>query len=257
MNKLILFIVLFFSFNLFADYPKMVCNKNIIVALIDSGFNFNYLTKNAKLCRFGHKDFSGVDIYHKNPSTIDMVPTDAPIGHGTHMEGIIEQYNEDFDNYCIVIIKFLDTKIDNDGAYSSTEAIKYATKIGADYINFSGGGTLFSLNEQIAVKKYLDKGGIFIAAAGNEGANLIDMPFYPAMDDPRVIVVGNLSSSGTRYRSSNYGNRVDMWEMGVSLYSYGKYMTGTSVSAAIATGKILNNNKNCKKNYLHSNKNKI
>ena len=149
-------------------YVKPVyTNKTIKVAVIDTGFDFQSKWKNLiadkdgvqlrqpNLCNEGHKDFSGSDL-------IDRV------GHGTHVAGIIAKFAENAD-YCLVIIKFFDPSVKNsNNLKNSAAALKYAYSLGVDIINYSGGGTEFSLDEYLIVKKLLERGTVFVAAAGNE-----------------------------------------------------------------------------------------
>jgi subtilisin family serine protease len=216
--------------------PSLV-KRVLTVAVIDTGLGFNGAGSDIKLCQYGHKDFTGMettDIFH----TQDMVPVDH-MGHGTHVAGVINQYAGK-SNFCIIIIKFYDPAKERQSWGDALHAIQYATKIHADVINFSAGGTEFVQEEQNAVKKFLDQGGTFIAAAGNENHDLAKQAYYPAMSDPRVIVVGNLDTDGkTRAYTSNYGKRVTRWEIGTNVKMYDMTLTGTSQATSVATGKIV------------------
>lgn len=199
------------------------------------------------MCRFGHKDFSIDGQFTKEYATADPIPVDTH-GHGTNIVGIIDGYaSKAYINYCIVVIKYYsDNQPGEINLFATIAAVKYATNIKADYINYSGGGYTGNVGELIAVSKYIDGGGTFVAAAGNEGRNL-DQPinaYYPAMDDKRIIVVGNKSESGVRSKSSNYGNVVKRWEVGENVTAYGITMTGTSQATAVATGKIVSTSHN-------------
>ncbi|MCV3104814.1 S8 family serine peptidase, partial [Enterococcus hirae] len=68
-----------------------------------------------------------------------------------------------------------------------TEAINYASQKGFPIINFSIGSVVYSSTEE-AIKNYP---GLFVAAAGNNGIDMTDKPFYPAsLDIPNIITVG-------------------------------------------------------------------
>ena len=166
------FLTLFFmSYSCLAgsgtDVRPVYTAKTIKIAVIDTGFDFNSkwekLGKDSdgrqlrkpKLCNEGHKDFTGTGIQDT-------------MGHGTHVTGIIAKFAEDAD-YCIVVIKFYDVgAIPTDNFRNSAVALSYAYNLGVDMINYSGGGVEFALDEYLAVKKLLDRGVVFIAAAGNE-----------------------------------------------------------------------------------------
>jgi subtilisin family serine protease len=242
------------------------CGKAPIkIAIIDTGFGYKDEGHDAHLCQYGHKDFSNEKNFTKNYVTHDPIPVDVH-GHGTNIAGIIGQYANDAGiNYCIVVIKFYSEK--QTGAQnllSTIRAFNYAANIKSDYVNYSGGGNFSNKIEHAAIKRYLDHGGHFVAAAGNEGRELrherpeLDEQFddgkteayFPAMYDPRIIVVGNLCENGVEYRkqdgttvqrcpSSNYGSLVSRWEVGENITAYGITMTGTSQATAVATGKIV------------------
>lgn len=232
------------------EIPKknITCtSRPIVIAVIDTGFGFNNKGKSAKLCQFGHRDFTNTNEYFMNSDTVDPVPKDGH-GHGTNIVGVIDRYASLYGtNYCLVILKFWDKnmKVINQTDKTGTEAIRYATDIKADFINFSGGGPGFYKPEAEAVKKYIDNGGTFVAAAGNERNDLEKVPYYPAMDDKRVISVGNLYKNGDAAISSNYGRPVTVWEVGEDVEAYGIVMTGTSQATAVVTGKMVSEIKNC------------
>lgn len=223
------------------NIPGQDRDKQLIVVVIDSGFGFNDIRDSAHLCRFGHKDFTTQQEYY-NRENQGNVPKDND-GHGTHIVGLINKYAQGTKiNYCIIMLKFWDSDHNyTDNGRATTSAIKYATSIGAKIINYSGGGKEYNHDEAEAVRAFLNTGGIFITSAGNNGANL-DIPgnsYYPALVDPRIIVVGNMNSSNIKAKSSNYGKDVRYWEVGEKVESYGMTMSGTSMSTAIKTGKII------------------
>ena len=214
------------------------------VAVIDSGFGstdeINYVTGGFRygshLCKEGHRDFSGQNRYVKS------IPVEgSKYRHGTNIVGVIDATAPN-SNYCVVVIKYFHEGIGGEQTVdASVKSIRYANEIGAEIINYSGGGKEPSNEEKIEVKKFLDRGGIFIAAAGNEreqiGVN--GKGYYPAMYDPRIIVVGNKTKSGKISYSSNYGRPVKHWEVGENIEGYGITLTGTSQATAVTTGKLL------------------
>ena len=221
--------------------------KSLVVAVIDTGFD-KKLMKSKFLCPSGHKDFTGTGLYDNH-------------GHGTHVSTLIHQYvtdiklttdssNEDIHNllssntnYCQVILKFYDPK-DTNSMTSELKAFLYAIDLKVDIINFSGGGQTPSQQEFAIIKKALDAGIKVVVAAGNEGSNIENKPYYPAVIDSRLIVVGNKTALGKIAPTSNFGDKVNAWEVGtdvVSLLPDNRIglMSGTSQATAIKTGKIL------------------
>jgi subtilisin family serine protease len=216
------------------------CAFPIRVAIIDTGFGFNNFgntVDSSHLCQYGHRDFTD-DQQFVNLGTVDPVPKDLH-GHGTNIAGVIDEQLKGV-YYCVVVLKYYNPHSDDASNLTNTiKAINYATASGFDFINYSGGGVGRSDDEIAAVKKYLDAGGIFVAAAGNENRDLDISHYYPAMDDPRVFVVGANGQNGKKLKHSNYGDRVNVWELGENVDGNGLRMTGTSQATAIATGKLV------------------
>lgn len=207
--------------------------KTLTIAVIDTGFGYQGKGDATHLCKFGHKNFS------KDTEMANGIPVDHH-GHGTNIAGIIDRFAVNGRPYCIVIIKYYDPKfIKDDNLEHEIDALQYAININADVINFSGGGTGENAKEKKLVRAYLDKGGIFFAAAGNEHADISKQPYYPAMSDPRVISVGNVNRQGKIVASSNFGAKVSCFEMGENVIGNDIVMTGTSQATAVATGKFI------------------
>lgn len=243
MMKLAILLSLIFISQSYADCQRVP----IKIAVIDTGFGYHDKGHDAKLCRYGHKDFSFDKKFAQGYSTVAPLPLDIH-AHGTNIVGIIDGYARKTSiNYCIVVIKYYsDHQPEMINTYASLEAIEYAANIGVNYINYSGGGAQPNERERLAIKRFIDNGGKFIAAAGNDGQDL-DLPqngYYPAMEDERIIVVGNKSENGIRSKSSNYGSVVKRWEVGEDVTVYGLTMTGTSQATAVATGKIVSESYN-------------
>lgn len=222
--------------------------KPIIVAVIDTGFDFKSdwidtikehpTLRKPRMCKYGHKDFTGFGIEDHHQ-------------HGTHISGLIAQYAAG-SNYCLVMIKFFDTK-ENEGINHldlEMKAIQRAINLKVDIINYSAGGNDKSDRECTLIKKALDLGIVVVTAAGNEHNDINKTPYYPAMCDDRVIAVANADVDGVYAYTSNYTNDVELKarglykENGTSVFSVipnnsSGYMTGTSQAAAIETGKII------------------
>lgn len=240
-NLSIILIAILFTLDAQATQRKKkryICSvKTAVVAVIDTGFEFSEKTKGVKLCKYGHKDFSSTNKVDSR-FTVTPVPTDSH-GHGTNIAGLIQKYAGNVD-YCMVILKYYDPKASGQvNLENSVKAIRYATDIKADYINYSGGGSVADINEVIAVKRFLNRGGKMVAAAGNERTNIDFKPFYPAALDSRIVSVGSTNEMGIRLPTSNFGTKVTKWEIGYKQEGFGKTMTGTSQAAAITMGKII------------------
>ena len=219
---------------------KELKEKPMVIAVIDTGFGYRNHGHGARLCKYGHKDFSQDQNFDGGFVTKAPVPRDLH-GHGTNIVGLIERGLKGETNYCIVIIKFYsDSQTGRQNLRASVKALTYAANIKAKIVNYSGGGPESDEYEGTAVRKLLLQGAKVVAAAGNEHADigLASNYYFPAQYDPRVVVVGNGTSERQRAPSSNYGNRVNRWEYGTNQEGFEIKMTGTSQATAIATGKI-------------------
>lgn len=193
-------------------------------------------------------DVHGWNFVHNDASLIDNH------GHGTHIAGIIAAKNGNgmgitgvAPNVSVMVLKYYDPKAANSNNLKNTvQAIRYAIKMHANIINYSGGGTDYSAEEFAAVKDAEKAGILFIAAAGNERSNSDEngKHYYPAdYALTNIISVTAVNKEDTKVLpSSNYGVRtVDLAAPGENIYStlpgnsYG-LMTGTSQATAFVTG---------------------
>lgn len=215
------------------------CNKQTRLAVVDTGLDLNDPRFKGHLCPTGHKSF------------VDGESLTDPDGHGTHVSGLIVRY-ADKANYCLLIYKYFQKDaIGIVGAKREVLAFKEAIANGATVINFSAGGSAFDEDEYLLIKNHPEV--TFVVAAGNEGRDL-DIPgneYYPASYFlSNMFVIGNIDSNQNRAKSSNYGKNI-LYENGTNVlstypcdspdkgYSCYAYMSGTSMSAATFSGKLL------------------
>jgi thermitase len=125
--------------------------------------------------------------------------------------------------------------------------------MGANIINYSGGGTEPNDDEFAAIKYAQERGVLFVAAAGNEHSNSDVAHYYPAdYNLSNIVSVTAINTAAQVLRSSNFGTKtVHIAAPGEGIYSTlpgGNYgvMTGTSQATAFVTGVaalILSHNK--------------
>ena len=172
-------------------------------------------------------------------------------GHGTHIAGIVgaeagngKGISGISPSVSLMILKYYDPKVPNtDNLKNTVAAIRYAIKMGAHIINYSGGGTEYSQDEFEAVQAAEKKGILFVAAAGNERSNSDQHHYYPADYPLKNIISVTAIDPGTEVlASSNYGvSTVDIAAPGQNILSclpnnsYG-LMTGTSQATAFVSG---------------------
>jgi subtilisin family serine protease len=219
-----LYIALFLFF-----YVSNCFSKEIKVAVIDTGID----NQVGKICKDGNIDFSGTN-------------SNDSFGHGTHIAGLIIK-NAKNANFCLYNLKYYDPAMHGgDSLKAIISALKKAIDLNVDIINISAGGFSSVEEEKSLIKLALDKGIKVIVAAGNEATNLDkDCNYFPACYDNRLIVVGNLTKTGVKSNSSNYGSIVKTWEIGTNVVSSlpnqkSGELSGTSQATAIFTGKTLN-----------------
>lgn len=203
--------------------------KRKIIAVIDSGID-TMVIDNKYLCKGNlHKSFT------KTPALVDFN------GHGTNIASIIVD-GIDSNKYCLAIIKYTDVKETvHENMNSSIESFNYAYKIGASHINYSSSGDTGLLREHIALKRFIRKGSIAVAA-GNNGEHLskTKCEYYPAcyrINSKRYHVVGT-----TDTLSTNYGKEI------VTVTMPGKdlgtpKLSGTSQATANFTNKLIKEGK--------------
>jgi subtilisin family serine protease len=214
-------------------------SRSVIVAVIDTGIDARHPSLRGKLWRKpGQKNLEfGWDFVLNQPN-----PKDSN-GHGTHIAGIIGA--EPSEKVRIMALRFYsEDSSDEEVIENTAKAVDYAIANGADIINYSAGGSTFSLSEKSAFARAEAKGILVIAAAGNKGKNadIEKQKFYPASYGfENMISVAALGAEGELISSSNWGPKsVHIAAPGENIRSTlpeGKfgYLTGTSQSAAFVT----------------------
>lgn len=230
------------SINLKESWTKFKKNKDIVVAVVDTGIqgdhaflaNNIYVVGGKKSASNYGVDFSGEKV------------TNAPIdqhGHGTHVAGIVKSI---FPEVKILALKYYNPKASGQANLEATiKALQYAVDQNVDVINYSGGGPEASVEELRVLKAAEKKGILVIAAAGNERSNIDDKrhAYYPASYGlSNIITVGAHDDGLNIIPSSNWGkNSVDIAAPGHRIRSAipnngAGYMTGTSQATAFVSG---------------------
>lgn len=244
-------------------------SKDTLIAVIDTGVDVNH--EDLKNNLWVNPGESGLDVKNRSKAIngidddqngfIDDVHgwnfvsgnnnLEDNHGHGTHIAGIIgaEASNKKgisgiSPQVSLMILKYFDPKVaSTDNLKNTIAAIRYAVKMGAHIINYSGGGTDYSKEEYEAVALAEKKGILFVAAAGNERSNSDQHHYYPAdYSLKNIISVTAIDPTTEVLSSSNYGVlTVDIAAPGQNILSclpnnsYG-LMTGTSQATAFVTG---------------------
>lgn len=257
------------AWNIWWEAKKKKQVSDVIVAVIDTGIDIFHedITNNLWV----NKGESGLDSQGRDKSRnkidddrngfIDdvhgwnFVSGNSDLkdnhGHGTHVSGILGAEGGNgvglsgvVPQVKIMTLKYYDpTSKNNNNLLNTIKSIRYATKMGAQIVNYSGGGMEFSKQEYEAIKAAKRRGILFVAAAGNEKSNSDKYNYYPANYElDNIISVTAINTSTDVLKSSNWGvNTVHLAAPGSQIRStlpnnrYG-VMTGTSQATAFVTG---------------------
>lgn len=209
-------------------------NSDIIIAIIDSGVDYNHEDLAANIWRDASgnpgMDFVDFDITPYIPillpiegedyTGIDNDPSDFN-GHGTHCAGIADAVADNsrgvvgISHNCrimpvragcaVIYFFFIEIVVFPDDA--AINAIRYAADNGADVISMSFGGPGEPSDaERQAIDHAYNKGVTLVAAAGNSGNDEMN---YPAAFD-NVIAVSATASDDSLASYSNYGSWIDV-----------------------------------------------
>ena len=225
--------------NLESNAKDSISPRTVVVAVIDTGLNLSHPEFKGKIYRAPSaeammgKNFSG-------EGTIEDIN-----GHGTHIASIISREDERGrrPQVSLMPLKYYHSaKQKKDPLLASIQALHYALEQEVDIVNYSGGGYSFSPEEYQILKQMNEKGILVVAAAGNEGTDIDQRPFYPASYNlPNIISVSSIDDSQKPLQSSNRGARnVDISAVGKNVWAAlpaGRFgpLSGTSQATAQVT----------------------
>ncbi|MDW8343729.1 MAG: S8 family serine peptidase [Verrucomicrobiae bacterium] len=158
--------------------------------------------------------------------------------HGTHVAGTIGAVGNNGIGVVGVAwrVKLMALKfLDSNGTGSTSDAIEclnYAVAKGAKVINNSWGGGGYSQALADAIGAARAAGVIFVAAAGNDGENMDDIPTYPASyTNDNVVAVAATGRNDRQTTFSNYGyNSVALLAPGLEIWSTFPTYTTTAMA---------------------------
>lgn len=248
-----------------AAWEKSIGSPEVVLAVMDTGVDYRHEDLAANMWRNpGEIPANGVDddgngfvddVYGYDFSAgkdggTDGDPMDIET-HGTHIAGIMAAVGDNGRGVCGVNwnAKVMALKsFRPDGFLYDSDAIaaiEYAVLMKRNYgvnlvaINASFGGTGDNPLQKDAIAEAGSQGIILVCAAGNDGVDGDQTPFYPAgYDLPNIISVAASDGDDRLADFSNYGaNSVDIAAPGTNILSTfpsGKGLTGTLLSGASA-----------------------
>jgi len=220
-------------------------NGSVIVAVIDTGVDYNHPDLQANILRDGANKVVGYDFANNDADPMDDNE------HGTHCAGTIGAVGNNGTGVVGVCpsVKIMPMKfLAGDGSGSTSDAIKcidWAREKRANVMSNSWGGGGSSQLLLEAIQRAEAAGILFTAAAGNDGANNDTTASYPANYRDRcanVVSVAASDDNDSLADFSNYGSRsVDIAAPGVGILSTtpgGSYSTfsGTSMATPHVSG---------------------
>ena len=238
-------------------------SSQVVVGVIDSGIDYTHedlaanMFQNTVDCNTNGVDDDGNgyvdDCYGIDTFNDDSDPMDDA-GHGTHVSGTIGARG---DNGIGVVgvnwqVQLVGCKFLGAGGSGFTddaiECVNYFTDLkdrGVNLVatNNSWGGGGFSQALADAIEAQVQRGILFIAAAGNDTSNNDEQASYPANYDlPNIISVAATTATDGLARFSNFGRRaVHLAAPGqaiLSTWPQNEYavLQGTSMAAPHVTG---------------------
>ncbi len=254
-------------------------SRDVVVGIIDEGIQVDHRDLSANIWTNPWEiagngrdddgngyvdDIHGWDFKNDDATVYDGPSTDS---HGTHVAGTIGGVGGNGTgvagvNWAVTMIsaKFLEGSGNTSDAVAALDyltdlKVRHGLKIVATNNSWGGGEPSQALTD--AINRAGDRGMLFVAAAGNAGADSDATPIYPAASGcttrfdtgaPRgwdcIVSVAAIGSTGDLARFSNYGlTSVDLGAPGVgiaSTYPPDAYasLDGTSMAAPHVTGAI-------------------
>ena len=232
-------------------------SDTVVIAVLDTGVDYTNSSLSSNIwVNTGEIAGNGIDddgngfvddVYGYDFANNDGDPIDDN-GHGTHVAGIIGAVSSEVtgvNSYTsILALKFLNA----DGAGYTSDAIRainYVTLLRTKYgvnirvINCSWGNAEFSTAMSEAITAAGKAGILFVAAAGNSGANNDTSPNYPgSYTNASVLTVAATNANDQLAGFSNYGAAsVDLAAPGVFIKSTvldsgTAWYSGTSMATA-------------------------
>jgi len=221
-------------------------SRQVTVAVIDTGADYTHSNLKDNMV-------PGYNFIENNDDPQDIVGIGGNPGHGTHCSGIIGARGIEggtigiTPHVSIMPLRFLDENGQGD-LLNAIRAIDYAVAKKVDVVSASWGASVSESQAQPlieAIGRLNDAGIVFVAAAGNEGANNDRTNSFPSNARlPNVIAVAASNSGDGKPYWSNYGRtKVALAAPGDDIIStlpgdqHGS-LSGTSMATPLVAGLV-------------------
>lgn len=243
-------------------WDKTIGSPGVVLAVMDTGVDYRHEDLAANIWHNPGEiagngtdddhngfvdDVYGFDFAASNDGGQDGDPMDMDT-HGSHVAGTVSAAGNNGVGGCgvswnsrlMVLKAFRPDRVIYDA--DSIAAFEYALLMKRDYgvnlvaINASFGGSGHNPLQEDAIAAVGDQGIIVVCAAGNDGADNDQSPFYPASYDlPNVIAVAASDNQDRLADFSNYGLKsVDIAAPGAGILS--TVPSGRGLEASLSSG---------------------
>ena len=221
-------------------WAKTQGSKDVVVAVLDSGVDYNHVDLRANMWtrpdsvpEYVDDELGTLDDVHGFDIDMNLGDPMDDNGHGTHCAGVIGAEGDNGIGIAGINwhVRIMPLKFLGRGGFGSTkaaiEAINYAIDrkkhgVNVRVISASWGSTSRSKALEDAIRAAGDAGILFVAAAGNNGTDNDKRPHYPSNYDlPNVISVAATDNTDNLTSFSNYGIKT------VHIAAPGKDITST------------------------------
>lgn len=221
-------------------WTKTQGSKDVVVAVLDSGVDYNHVDLRANMWtrpdnvpEYVDNELGTMDDLHGFDVDMNLGDPMDDNGHGTHCAGVIGAEGDNGVGIAGINwhVQIMPLKFLGRGGFGTTkaaiEAINYAIDrkkhgVNLRVISASWGSTSKSKALEDAIRVAGDAGILFIAAAGNNGTDNDKRPHYPSNYDlPNVVSVAATDNSDNLTSFSNYGVKT------VHIAAPGKDITST------------------------------
>ena len=224
------------------NYTKtMYRNWGIPLLGLDTAMQ-QYTGKNIKICIIdtGRPEHQSLTKHIKSSANFTAEPSDIDgNGHSTHVAGIIAEIVPDAELYFAKVL----TSTGSGSTAGVTAGIEWCIQQGTPILNLSLGSSTPNLAMKSVIDAAVEKGFLFIAAAGNSGQGATDLEDkigYPAKY-PGVMAIGSMNQMMKVSFFSSPGIDGDIVAPGekiLSTYKNDQYivLSGTSMATPYVAG---------------------